>query len=53
MNFAIAHSKITHEATLVSITTAAPSPKKYRLATKAGTSAMHTPYIFFWILSPE
>jgi hypothetical protein len=34
-------------------TTAAPNPKKYKLAMSAGSKAMHTPYMFFLTLSPE
>jgi hypothetical protein len=53
INLAMAHSNNTQETMLVSSTTAAPRPKKYKLATKAGIKARHTPYIFFWMLSPE
>jgi hypothetical protein len=52
-NFEINHSKKRQEATLVVSTTAAPNPKKYKLAMSAGSKAMHTPYMFFLTLSPE
>ena len=52
MNLAMAHSKKTHDATEVSITMAAPKPKNQRLAAKAGSRAIHTPYILRCTLSP-
>ena len=48
----MAHSKRTQLAMLVSSTTAAPRPKKYRLHTNAGSRAIHTPYMFLWTVSP-
>ena len=49
--FVIAHSKNTQAATDVANTIAAPNPKKYNEVSRAGMSAMHTPYIFLCTLS--
>ena len=46
------HSNTTHEATDTISTIAAPSPKNQRLAARAGSKAMHTPYMFFLTESP-
>ena len=51
INLLMAHSKNTQARTDVAKTMAAPTPKKYNDANKAGTSAMHTPYMFFCTLS--
>jgi hypothetical protein len=52
INFVMAHSKKTQETTDVASTIAAPRPKNHRLAIRAGTRAIHTPYIFFCTESP-
>jgi hypothetical protein len=47
----IAHSINTHDATLLSNTTAEPIPKYIKETNMAGISAMTTPYIFFSTVS--
>ena len=51
INLPMAHSKNTQEATDVSVTRKAPTPKRYNDTRKAGSNATSTPYIFLRTLS--
>ena len=52
MYFVIAHSKKRHAATEASVTIRAPNPNAKNETSRAGMSAIRTPYMFFCTLSP-